>query len=207
MLEDFPDGWLDEARRFCDDLPTRLEDYDRLLRANRIWMKRTKEIGVIDGATALNYGITGPCLRASGVNYDIRKAMPYAAYADMDFVVPLGEVGDTYDRYIVRLEEMRQSRRIVMQAIEALPDGDIRTKVPRKIKPPAGEVYHVNEGPRGELGVWLVSDGTDTAYRCRFRSPNFVNLQALPELSKGHMVADMVALIGTLDIVLGCIDR
>jgi NADH-quinone oxidoreductase subunit D len=207
MQEEFPDGWIEEARRFLDEFPARLEEYDQLLKANRIWLGRTKDVGVIDGPTALDWGITGPCLRGSGVEYDIRKAMPYAAYDEMDFEVPIGEKGDTYDRYLCRLEEMRQSRRIILQALKNLPEGKIKEKVSRTIKPPAGEVYHVNEGPRGELGVHLISDGTDKPYRCRFRSPCFVNLQALPDLTKGHLVADIVAIIGTLDIVLGCVDR
>ena len=207
MYEDFPEGWLDEARRFCTEFPARLDEYHRLLTKNRIWLERTRDVGVIAGDVALDYGMTGPCLRGSGVSYDVRKAIPYSSYQDYDFEVPLGTKGDTYDRYLVRMEEMLQSRRILLQAFDRLPDGEIRGKVPRRIKPPKGEVYHANEGPKGELGVYLVSDGSETAYRCRFRSPCFVNLQALPELSRGHMVADIVALIGTLDIVLGCIDR
>ncbi len=207
MLEDFPDGWLAEAKRFCDDFPRRLKDYDALLKTNRIWMGRTKEIGVISGEKALEIGLTGPCLRASGVNYDVRKALPYEVYDQLEFDVPLGSVGDTYDRYLVRMEEMRQSRLLVLQAMEKLPEGPVQTKVPKRLKPAPGEVYQVNEGPRGELGVYLISTGGTEAYRCRFKSPCFVNLQALPELAKGHMVADIVALIGTLDIVLGCIDR
>lgn len=207
MYEDFPEGWIEEARRFCEVLPERLEEYHKLLTENRIWLERTRDVGVIAGDVALDYGVTGPCLRASGVAYDVRKALPYAAYQDFDFDVPLGMRGDTYDRYLVRMEEMRQSRRIVLQALDRLPEGEIRGKVPRRIRPPKGEVYHVNEGPRGELGVYLISDGSDNAYRCRFRSPCFVNLQALPELCRGHLVADVVALIGTLDIVLGCVDR
>jgi NADH-quinone oxidoreductase subunit D len=207
MPEEFPEGWIDEARRFCDVFPARLEEYHTLLTANRIWLGRTRGVGVIAGDVALDYGMTGPCLRGSGVAYDVRKAMPYEAYADFDFEIPVGELGDTYDRYLCRMEEMRQSRRIILQAFEKLPEGEIRGKVPRRIKPPKGEVYHVNEGPRGELGVYLISDGSENAYRCRFRSPNFVNLQALPEMVRGHLVADLVAVIGTLDIVLGCVDR
>jgi NADH-quinone oxidoreductase subunit D len=207
MPEDFPEGWADEARRFCDVFPSRLDEYHKLLTTNRIWLARTEGIGVLAGDVALDYGVSGPCLRASGVDYDIRRAIPYSAYPELEFDVPLGSKGDTYDRYLVRMEEMRQSRRIVLQALAKLPDGEIRGKVPRRIRPPKGELYHCNEGPRGELGVYMVSDGTETAYRCRFRSPCFVNLQALPELSRGHLVADIVALIGTIDIVLGCVDR
>lgn len=151
--------------------------------------------------------MTGACLRGSGINYDIRKAIPYSAYPEFEFDIPLGTQGDTYDRYLVRMEEMRQSRRILLQALDGLPEGEIRGKVPRRIKPPKGEVYHANEGPKGELGVYFISDGSENAYRCRFRSPCFVNLQALPDLVRGHLVADLVAVIGTLDVVLGCVDR
>jgi NADH-quinone oxidoreductase subunit D len=207
MYADFPEGWADEARRFIDQLPARLDEYHRLLTRNRIWLERTRDIGVIAGEVALDYGMTGPCLRASGVDYDLRRTVPYSVYPELAFDVPLGRVGDTYDRYLVRMEEIRQSRRIVQQALERMPEGEIRGKVPRRIKPPKGEVYHAIEGPKGELGVYMISDGTEKAYRCRFRSPCFVNLQALPELARGHLVADLVALIGTLDIVLGCVDR
>jgi NADH-quinone oxidoreductase subunit D len=207
MYQDFPEGWVAEARRFCEVFPDRLDEYHTLLTRNRIWLERTQGVGVIDGETAVDYGMTGPCLRASGVDYDIRKAIPYAVYPELEFDVPLGRDGDTYDRYLVRMEEMRQSRRLVLQALERAPDGPITAKVPKRIRPPKGEVYHVNEGPRGELGVYLISDGSETAYRCRFRSPCFVNLQALPEMARGHLVADIIALIGTLDVVLGCVDR
>jgi NADH-quinone oxidoreductase subunit D len=208
QLNDFPEGWEEECRTFCDHLPGAIAEYEALLTKNRIWMDRTRGVGVISAEDAVAWAFSGPALRASGVAYDVRKAMPYAAYEELEFDVPVGEFGDTYDRYLVRLEEMRQSRRLILQAFDKMPEGDVRAKVPKRLKPPAGgEVYHVNEGPRGELGVYLVSDGSDTAWRCRFRSPCFVNLQALPDLSRGHLVADIVALIGTLDIVLGCVDR
>jgi NADH-quinone oxidoreductase subunit D len=207
MPEDFPEGWEAETRRFLDELPARVDDYHQLLTKNRIWLSRTRGVGVIPGETALDYGVTGPCLRASGVGYDLRKLQPYEAYADLEFDVPTGDAGDTYDRYLVRMEEIQQSRRLVLQALDRMPGGEVRAKVPRRIRPPKGEVYHANEGPRGELGVYMVSDGSENAYRCRFRSPCFTNLQALPEMARGHLVADVIALIGTLDIVLGCVDR
>ena len=208
QLNDFPEGWVEECRKFCDRLPGAIEEYEALLTQNRIWMDRTRGVGVISAEDAIAWGMSGPPLRGSGVGYDVRKAIPYAAYADLDFDVPVGEHGDTYDRYLVRMEEMRQSRRLILQALDRMPAGDVRAKVPKRLKPPAGgEVYHVTEGPRGEQGVYLVSDGSDTAWRCRFRSPCFVNLQALPDLARGHLVADIVALIGTIDIVLGCVDR
>ncbi len=142
-----------------------------------------------------------------GVGYDLRKARPYSVYNRFQFDVPTGENGDTYDRYLVRMEEMRQSLRIIEQALDTLPEGPIRAKVPNWLKPPKGEVYHSVESPRGEQGFYIVSNGTDKPYRMRFRGPSFANLQALPQLCKGHLVADVVALIGTLDIVLGDVDR
>ncbi len=208
MLEEFPDGWAEDCRAFLDELPPRLEQYETLLSSNRIWLKRTIDVGVIDAETATDYALSGPMIRGSGVNWDIRKAMPYEAYDEVEFDVPLGEKGDTYDRYLCRMEEMRQSRRIIFQCLDKMPDGPIRAKVPKRIKPnPVGEAYHMTEGPRGELSCYVVSDGSDTPYRVRYRSPCFVGLQALPELIRGHLIADIVAVIGTLDIVLGCADR
>jgi len=152
--------------------------------------------------------LTGPPLRGSGVPRDIRKDEPYAAYDEMTFDVPVGTAGDTYDRYLVRMEEFRQSLRIIRQATEGLPEGPIVGKVPRLIKPPAGETYHAIESPKGELGYFIVSDGKSTnPYRFRVRPPSFCNLQALRRLVKGHLVADVVALIGSLDVVLGEVDR
>ncbi len=207
-FEDLPAGWTDGCRHFIDILPSRIKEYEGLLSANRIWLQRTKGVGVISAEDAIAWGVTGPCLRGSGVAYDLRKAEPYAAYAEMEFDVPTGQNCDTYDRYLVRLEEMRQSARIIRQALDRLPGGDFRhPKVPKKVKPPAGEVYHVIEGPRGEQGFYIKSDGSERPYRVRFRSPSFVNLQALPIMTVGSLVADVVAVIGTLDIVLGDVDR
>ena len=208
LLNDLPEGWSDECRRFCEILPGAIKEYEALLTQNRIWMDRTRGVAVISAEDAIDWGLSGPVLRGSGVPYDVRKALPYEAYGELEFDVPVGERGDTYDRYLVRLEEMHQSRRLILQALDRMPGGEVRAKVPKRIKPPAGgEVYHVTDGPRGEQGVYLVSDGSDTAWRCRFRSPCFVSLQALADMSRGHLVADIVALIGTLDIVLGCVDR
>jgi NADH-quinone oxidoreductase subunit D len=208
MLQEFPEGWTDGVRLFLEEFPTRLAQYETLLTNNRIWRQRTEGVGVIDGPTALAWGLTGPPLRGSGVDYDVRKHQPYEAYADFDFDVPIGERGDTYDRYLVRMEEMRQSRRIVLQALDRMPDGPVSLKVPKRLKPVKGaEAYCVTESPRGEMSVYLISDGGEKPYRVRYRSPSFCNLHALPELSRGHMVADVVALIGTIDIVLGCTDR
>ncbi len=201
------EGFEAECLDFCNDFPRRLAEYEQILTENRIWLGRTRGVGVLKPEEAMAFGITGPVLRGSGVKFDIRKAFPYECYADLEFDVPIGEQGDTYDRYLVRMEEMRQSRRIVMQAIDKLPDGPIMGKVTKVIRPPAGEVYHAIEAPKGELGFFIVSDGTTTPYRTRIRPPSFVNLQALPNMVRGQLVADVIAIIGTLDIVLGEIDR
>ena len=207
LLEDLPPGLTDRCRQFVKVFPACQKEYEDLLTQNRIWLKRTKGIGVISGEEAIEIGLTGPSLRGSGVGYDVRRAHPYSVYERFEFDVPTGENGDTYDRYLVRMEEMRQSLRIIEQALDTLPEGPIRAKVPNWLKPPKGEVYHSVESPRGEQGFYIVSDGTDKPYRMRFRGPSFANLQALPQLCQGHLVADVVALIGTLDIVLGDVDR
>jgi NADH-quinone oxidoreductase subunit D len=195
------------VREFLKILPARVEEYETLLNANRIWLQRTVGIGILPAEEAINLSLTGPALRGSGVKYDIRKAQPYSAYSDFNFEIPIGENGDTYDRYLVRMEEIKQSALIVEQALDGLPEGPVMAKVPKIIKPPVGEVYHSIEAPKGEIGVYLVSDGTGKPYRMRIRPPSFINLQSLKRMSIGHLVADVVALIGTLDIVLGEVDR
>jgi NADH-quinone oxidoreductase subunit D len=195
------------VRDFLKILPARVEEYETLLNANRIWLQRTVGIGILSGEEAINLSLTGPALRGSGVKYDVRKAQPYSAYSDFNFEIPVGENGDTYDRYLVRMEELKQSAVIIEQALDGLPEGPVMAKVPKIIKPPVGEVYHSIEGPKGELGVYLVSDGTGKPYRMRIRPPSYINLQSLKRMSIGHLVADVVALIGTLDIVLGEVDR
>lgn len=207
MPNDLYEEFEADVRRFCDNFPMRLGEYETLLSENRIWLGRTVGIGVIAAAEAIAIGLSGPALRGSGVSWDLRKARPYAAYAEMKFDVPVGDHGDTYDRYLVRLEEMRQSRRIVMQALDQLPDGPVNAKVPRIIRPPAGDYYHSIEGPKGEIGCYLVADGSNRPARVRVRPPSLINLQALKQMCLGHLVADVVAIIGTLDIVLGEIDR
>ena len=196
-----------DVRQFVNNFPKRIDEYETVLSENRIWLSRTVGIGVISGEDAIAIGLSGPALRGSGVAWDVRKSRPYAAYADIDFDVPLGENGDTYDRYLVRLEEMRQSRRIIDQALDKLPDGPVVAKLPKIIKPPVGDYYHSIEAPKGEIGCYLVSDGSAQPYRVRVRPPSFINLQALKQMCVGHLVADVVAIIGTLDIVLGEIDR
>ena len=170
-------------------------------------MGRTKGVGILNAADAIALGVTGPVLRASGVKWDLRKAQPYAAYDQYEFDIPTRETGDTYDRYVVRMEEMRQSRRICLQAVENIPTGPIMARIGKVLKPPPGEVYHSIEAPKGELGYYIVSDGTTQPYRVRVRPPSFINLQAFDKMAKGSLIADVVAIIGTIDIVLGEVDR
>jgi NADH-quinone oxidoreductase subunit D len=205
---DIPVGWDRKVREFCGIMDVKVAEYEELLTNNRIWLERTRNIGVIPGPEAVAIGLSGPPLRGSGVPRDIRKDEPYAAYGELEFDVPIGTAGDTYDRYLVRVEEFRQSVRLIRQALDGLPEGPIVGKVPRLIKPPAGETYHAIESPKGELGYFIVSDGKSTnPYRFRVRPPSFCNLQALRRLIKGHFVADVVALIGSIDVVLGEVDR
>jgi len=201
------DGFEKDVERFCKNFERRIQDYVDLLTGNSIWIGRTRNIGVLSAADCIALGASGPVLRASGVRWDLRKTQPYAAYEQYQFDIPTGTNGDTYDRYMVRMEEMRQSRLICLQAIEKIPDGPILGKVGKVLKPAAGEVYHSIEAPKGILGYYIVSDGTTQPYRVRIRPPSFVNLQALDKMVRGHLVADVVAIIGTLDIVLGEVDR
>ncbi len=201
------DGFEDDCRRFCDWLPPKLDDYDRLLTGNRILVARMKDVGVLNAADCKAYGVTGPMLRAAGVKWDLRRAQPYSGYEQYDFEIPTGEKGDTFDRYLVRMAEMRQAARIIRQAVDRIPGGPMMAKVPKVIKPPVGEVYVSIEAPKGELGYYVVSDGSTQPYRVRIRPPSFVNLQALDRMARGSLIADLVAIIGTIDIVLGEVDR
>jgi len=201
------DGFEQDVRAFCDMFLPKVDEYEELLTSNRIWVGRLKGIGVLTADECKEYGVTGPVLRASGVKWDIRKAQPYSGYEKYEFEIPTGRNADTYDRYLVRMEEMRQSVRIMRQAVDALPDGPIMGKVGKVIKPPVGEAYVSIEAPKGELGYYVVSDGATQPYRVRVRPPSFVNLQALDRMVAGGLVADVVAVIGTLDIVLGEVDR
>jgi NADH-quinone oxidoreductase subunit C/D len=232
LAADLPEGIEDKIHAFLDDLPRRINEYETLLTKNIIWLKRTKDVGVISAAEAINWGVAGPVLRGSSVQWDTRKAFPYSSYEDFDFDIPVGQVGDVYDRYMVRLEEMRQSARIIRQTVDAMPDGEIvsrdahyippsKEEVGREIHalirhfklmsegltPPMGEAWASVENPKGELGWYLVSDGTPNPFRYRIRTPSFVNMAAVPDMVKGHLVADVVAIIGSVDIVLGEIDR
>jgi NADH-quinone oxidoreductase subunit D len=201
------EGFDKEVLEYCDKQDKRIVEYEELLTGNRIWIDRTKGVGVISPEAAIAIGLTGPPLRGSGVKWDLRKAQPYSSYEDFDFEVPIGSHGDTYDRYIIRIEEMRQSLRIIRQAVAGLPEGPVMAKVPKILKPPVGDVYHSIEAPKGELGFYIVSDGTTNPYRVRVRPPSFINLQALEQMVAGELMADVVAIIGTLDIVLGEVDR
>jgi NADH-quinone oxidoreductase subunit D len=201
------EGFERDVKKFVAFVAPKIVEYEELLTTNRIWVERTRGVGLITGEQCIALGVTGPVLRASGVNWDLRKAQPYSSYEDFDFEIPTGQHGDTYDRYLVRMEEMRQSLRIIEQAVGKIPEGPIIAKVPKVIKPPVGEIYHSIEAPKGELGYFIVSDGSTQPYRLRVRPPSFVNLQALDMMVRGAMVADVVAVIGTLDIVLGEVDR
>ena len=201
------EGFEQETKAFCDMFLPKVDEYEELLTGNRIWVGRTRNVGVLNAEDCKAYGVTGPMLRAAGVKWDLRKAQPYSGYEKYDFEIPTGQNGDTFDRYIVRVQEMRQSVRIVRQAVENIPSGAIMGKVPKVIKPPVGEVYVSIEAPKGELGYFLVSDGSTQPYRVRVRPPSFINLQALDRMARGALVADLVAIIGTIDIVLGEVDR
>ncbi len=201
------EGFEQDVNNFVKFVTPKIGEYEELLTTNRIWVERTKGVGVLSGKDCIALGVTGPVLRASGVKWDLRKAQPYSSYDKFDFEIPTGQNGDTYDRYLVRIAEMRQSLRIIRQAVEGLPEGPIMAKVPKVLKPPVGEVYVSIEAPKGELGYFIVSDGSTQPYRVRVRPPSFVNLQALNKMVKGQLVADVVAVIGTLDIVLGEVDR
>ena len=201
------DTFEKECLSFCDLMEQKVKEYHDLLTGNRIWVKRTKGVGILDAADCKDYGVTGPLLRAAGVAWDLRKAQPYCGYEGYEFDIPTAQGGDTFDRYMVRMEEMVQSCRIIRQAVDALPQGPIKGKVGKVIKPPPGEAYVSIEAPKGELGYFIVSDGSLNPYRVRVRPPSFVNLGALDKMCRGSLVADVVAIIGTIDIVLGEVDR
>ncbi|MGB8477577.1 MAG: NADH-quinone oxidoreductase subunit D [Acidobacteriaceae bacterium] len=206
---DLPAGWLDQARKFVATLPRFLDEFERLLASNEIFMARTQGVGVMSKQLAINAGVTGPILRASGVNYDLRKVDKYGIYDRFAFKIPLGEHGDTYDRYMIRLLEMRESVKILDQALKDIPEGPIidpKTKI-RGFKPKPGEAYGRIESPKGELGFYLVSDGSASPYRYRVRSCCMMNLTVLEQLCLGHNVADVVVILGSIDIVMGEVDR
>ncbi|MGH9756421.1 MAG: NADH dehydrogenase (quinone) subunit D [Candidatus Acidiferrales bacterium] len=228
-----PPDWLDRVRRILETFPARIDEYEALLTKNRIWIGRTKGVGFLSAEDAIAMGASGPMLRGSGVAYDIRKMFPYSSYEEFDFAVPTRTEGDCYARYLCRVAEMRESLKIVKQAVDKIPaEGPYQASVPGIVPPsreemktsiegliyhfkiytegfapPPGEVYQAIEAPRGELGVFVASDGSNKPYRVKFRTPSFVNLQSLPLLAVGRLIADVVACIGTTDIVLGEVDR
>ena len=203
---DVPPEFTAAARSFLADFPEMLAEYNGLLTGNEILYHRLKNSAVITGSRALALGLTGPALRASGVDYDIRKVEPYGFYDRLDFCVPLGQTGDNWDRYMVRMAEMEQSASMVAQALDQLPEGPVMAKLPKVLKPPAGDVYHRIENPRGELGYYIVSDGSPKPYRIHVRRPSFLNLQSLNELCRGLLIADVVAVLATLDPLMGEVD-
>jgi NADH-quinone oxidoreductase subunit D len=232
VAADLPDGWRDDVLRLCDDLPIHLDEYDELLTGQPIWRERTQGIGVITTEQALAISATGPILRSTGLPWDLRKTMPYLHYEEVDFDVVVGSYGDTFDRYAIRLNEVRESIKLVRQIVDCMPGGDYRiqdkkvTPPPRAridesmealihhfkiftegFKVPEGEVYVAIESPRGELGCYLVSDGSARPYRLHIRAPSFVNLQCLPHMMRGGLVADGVAIISSVDPIMGEVDR
>jgi NADH-quinone oxidoreductase subunit D len=232
MAADIPDGWMDGLRNFIRTFPKTVAEVDRMLTKNAIWVGRTVGLGALSAAEAINSGLSGPMLRASGVAYDVRRDFPYLDYETYDFDVPVGTRGDVYDRYLVRMEELRQSVRILEQAADRLPDGpvnvdDHRVILPPKDKatsemevmihhfkqvmegprPPIGESYVAVESPKGEKGYYMVSDGTSKPVRWRIRPPSFVNLSAIPKMVEGHLLSDVIAINASIDIVMGEIDR
>jgi NADH-quinone oxidoreductase subunit D len=232
MAADLPDGWLDGLRAFLRGFPKTLEESVRMLETNAIWAGRTVGLGAMSAQEAVNAGLSGPMLRASGVSYDVRKDFPYLDYETYDFDVVVGTAGDVYDRFLVRVEEMRQSVRILEQALQRLPDGPVNINDPRLIlppkhkatsemesmihhfklvmegpRPPAGECYVPVESPKGEKGYYMVSDGTSKPVRWRIRPPSFVNLSAIPKMVEGHLLSDVIAINASIDIVMGEIDR
>jgi NADH-quinone oxidoreductase subunit D len=230
--QDLPDGLAEEIHAYMDTCEKFIVDFESMLTDNRIFRQRTVDIGVVKAQEAIDLGFTGPMLRASGVAWDLRKSQPYDAYADMDFDIPIGKTGDCFARYLVRVEEMRQSIKIIRQCVEKMPLGEVMIEN-QKIAPPkrdvmkssmealihhfklytegfhvpAGEVYAATEAPKGEFGVYLVADGTNKPYRCKIRAPSYMFLQATEFMSKGHMLADVVTIIGAMDLVFGEVDR
>jgi NADH-quinone oxidoreductase subunit D len=207
MPLDFPDSFVADCKAFLEWFKPRLPEYDAVMTDNIIFQKRVQGLGVLDAKTAVNYAISGPMLRASGIKWDLRRDDPYSIYDRFEFDIPVGASGDVWDRYMVRRIEMEESVKIVEQALQGLPSGQIIAKMPKKLKPPVGDIYSRVETPRGELGFYIVSDGSEKPYRYKVRSPTFVNLSVLPVIGTGCFVADVVAVLGSIDIVLGEVDR
>jgi NADH-quinone oxidoreductase subunit D len=212
VSHDLPPGFIDKARDFCKYFRPNIKELNDLLTYNEIFVKRTANVGVLPADVAIAYGCSGPMLRGSGVNFDLRRDDPYSIYDRFKWEVQVGKgemgtVGDCWDRYIVRVREMEQSVNIIEQALDQIADGDVASAIPKRIRPPVGDVYVRSESPRGEIGFYVVSDGSATPYRVKVRSPAFVNLSVIPEICRGYMIADVVAIAGSVDIVLGEVDR
>jgi NADH-quinone oxidoreductase subunit D len=227
-----PLGFFDHVRRFIDRFPAKVDEYEDLLTGNPIWMRRLQGVAHMSAEDALALGASGPTARASGIDWDLRRDMPYSGYENFKFNVPVSKGGDVWARYVVRVQELRESNTIARQALEGMPEGAIKANAPKVVLPdrekmktqmealiyhfkivtegfsvPAGEVYHAVESPRGEMGYFIVSDGTPKPYRVHMRSPSFANLQTLPRMCEGRLIADVVAAIGSIDIILGDVDR
>ena len=232
VSQDLPLGLLDDIYMFSEQFSTRVDEMEELLTGNRIWKQRLVDIGVVSAKDAKDWGFSGVMLRGSGVSWDLRKTQPYDVYSSIDFDVPVGTNGDCFDRYLIRIEEMRQSLRIISQCINTIPEGPVKSSDAKIVTPsrsqvknsmeslihhfklhtegfsvPSGETYSATEAPKGEFGVFLISNGSNKPYRCKIKAPGFNHLQALDFMSKGHLVADVVTIIGTQDIVFGEVDR
>ncbi|TET68885.1 MAG: NADH-quinone oxidoreductase subunit D [Dehalococcoidia bacterium] len=207
VSQDIPWEFLPALRKFVERMPRFIDEYDRLLMQNEILLARAKGVGILTREQAINSSASGPVLRASGVKWDIRRADPYSIYDRFEFDIPTGTVGDCYDRYRQRIEEMRQSLRIIKQAMEQVPAGPVRAEVPHLVRPPVGEAYARIEAPKGELGFYLVSDNSIAPYRCHIRPPSLINLTALRDIVRGWKIADLIIIFGSIDITVGEIDR
>ncbi len=207
VSHDLPEEFIPTLKRFIDEMPGYIDEYDQLLAENEIVLARSKGVGILPADKAINASVSGPVLRGSGVKWDLRKMDPYSIYDRFDFEIPTGTVGDVYDRYRVRVEEMRQSVRIVRQAMEQIPAGEVRTRVPTPLKPPPGETYVSIEAPKGELGFYLVSDGSAKPYRFKIRAPSLLNLTVLRDLVVGWKLADAIVTFGSIDVCMGEVDR
>ncbi len=207
VLHDFPKGWLKACETYFDQFEKNMVELEGLITGNEIFESRTQGVGYVDPQQAIAYGLTGPMLRASGVNWDLRVNRPYMAYREVPVNVQVRQEGDCYARYKVRIQEIWESIRLCRVAMDKMPGGSIGTRTPIALRPPRGETYFAIEGSKGELGVYFISDGSEYPWRAKLRGPSFVNLQILPELLRGHKMSDVVAIIGSLDIVLGEVDR
>ena len=207
VVRDAPPEFFEQLERFLRIFPSKIDEYEAILTANEVFRNRTIGVGMIPPSVARAYSVTGPILRASGIEYDVRRAEPYSIYDRFEWEVPVRYNGDCFDRYMIRIQEMRQSTRILQQALDQIPEGDIRAKMPKVLKPPKGEAYARIEGPKGEIGFYLISDGTPNPYRYNVRPPSFINLTCLSQIAVGHKLADAVVILGSFDIVMGEVDR